>query len=375
MGTTTPRTVASFEIERELARGGMGIVYLARQPALDRCVVLKTLRRELADDKRLAERFRREAQAAAAVHHENVVAVYDGFSWRGRSYIAQEYVDGEDLETALGRTGPLAPRIAAWIALEVARGLEAIHARGVVHRDLKPSNVLIAKTGEVKIADFGIAWGGSDKQLTQTGHAVGTPRYMSPEQLYGERVDPRSDVFALGIVLYEMLTGRAPFVEEAPDDESEGEPLLRRIESGNYTSVRRGAPGTPRALARLVRRCLRARPKKRPASATELRLELEHWLGNRIEEGRREVSDWLWEREVFQREAHETAAEPSQTRPRRRTASVLRWAVASALTAAAMGASTWVLAQGAAELPVLADAFAPWVQGPPPPQSPLTPDP
>ena len=361
MASTTPQSIGSFEVERELARGGMGIVYLARQPALDRRVVLKTLRRELADDERLVERFRREAEAAAAVHHENVVAVYDGFSWRGRSYIAQEYVDGEDLETALGRTGPMTPRIAAWIALELARGLEAIHARGVVHRDLKPSNVLLAKTGEAKIADFGVAWGGRGKQLTQTGHAVGTPRYMSPEQLYGERVDPRSDIFALGVVLYEMLTGRAPFVEEDPDEE--GEALVRRIESGRYASVRRAAPRVPRALARLAQRCLRARPKKRPASASELRAELERFLEAPIEEGRAEVSTWLWEREVFRRETHETVPETAHRTPRRRRAGALRWAAVSLAAAAALAASTWVL--GGPDLPVLADAIAPFAHGRP----------
>ena len=128
-----PKTIGSYEVEREIGRGGMGVVYLARQPALDRTVVLKALRRECADDPQLVARFEREAQAAAGVHHQNVVAVHDCFSWRGRSYICQEHVDGTDLGAALGG-GRLEPRVAGLIALELARGLEAVAAQGIVQR-------------------------------------------------------------------------------------------------------------------------------------------------------------------------------------------------------------------------------------------------
>ncbi len=170
--------IGSFEVERELGRGGMGIVYLARQPGLERRVVLKTLPREVADDKRVVERFRREAQAAAGVHHQNVVGVYDCFSWRGRPYIAQEYVDGEDLASALQMVRQVKPRIAALVALEIARGLEEIHASAVVHRDLKPGNVLVTADGTVKLLDFGIAkvldTDDAAADLTQTG------RFMTP---------------------------------------------------------------------------------------------------------------------------------------------------------------------------------------------------
>jgi serine/threonine-protein kinase len=156
-GDPNGRKIASYEIEEELAQGGMGVVFLARQPSLERRVVLKTLRRDLAEDESWEERFTREAQAAAGVHHPNVVVVYDCFSWRGERFIAQEHVDGKDAASALKQVGRFEPRIVGLVALEVARGLEEIHARGIVHRDLKPANILLGRAGEAKIADFGIA--------------------------------------------------------------------------------------------------------------------------------------------------------------------------------------------------------------------------
>jgi serine/threonine-protein kinase len=343
MTSPPPRTIGSFEVERELGRGGMGIVYLARQPGLERRVVLKTLPRELADDARAAERFQREAQAAAGVHHQNVVGVYDCFTWRGRPYIAQEYVDGEDLASALRVVHRFDARIAGLVALELARGLEEIHAAAVVHRDLKPGNVLLGRGGEVKIADFGIAFGGSRGKraaLTQTGEAVGTPRYMSPEQLYGDRVDPRSDVFSLGVVLYEMLAGRAPF-EEGESEENAA--LLRRIESGRFPRLRKLAPGTPGWMVRLVRSCLRAKPKRRPASATALRCELERCLGTSSPaDARREIAAWLWAREVFGHSEDETLAKPRVERAARRRRAPLRW-LAAAAACGALAAGAWAL--------------------------------
>ncbi len=237
------RKVGSFEVEHELGQGGMGVVSLGWQPALERRVVLKTLRRDLTDDPNQEERFRREAQAAAGVHHQNVVAVYDCFAWRGERYIAQEYVAGEDLSTVLQSLHRIKPRIAALIALEIARGLEEIHQHGIVHRDLKPSNILLGKRGEAKIADFGIALDRTGPALTQTGQAIGTPQYMSPEQLLGERADARSDLFSFAAVVYEMLATQPPFAATDPDKD---EALVRRIEAGRYRSPRKLAPDTPR---------------------------------------------------------------------------------------------------------------------------------
>ncbi|UCE85087.1 MAG: serine/threonine protein kinase [Deltaproteobacteria bacterium] len=332
---TPTRKIGSFEVERQLGHGGMGVVHLARQPALERSVVLKTLRRDLADDPKQEERFRREAQAAAAVHHQNVVAVYDCFAWRGELYIAQEYVDGADLSTVLGRVHRIEPHIAALIALEVMRGLEEIHARGIVHRDLKPSNILLGRRGEAKIADFGIALDRAGPALTQTGEALGTPQYMSPEQLLGERGDARSDLFSFGAVLYEMLTAQPPFTETDPDRD---EALLRRIEAGRYRPIRRLAADTPRRLVRTIRACLRARPRRRPASAEAVRRSLERHLGGPSAlDCRSEIAAWLRERGALEEVDGKTrmVAKPG---PRRRRARRLRWAAAAAAGVALVAA-------------------------------------
>jgi len=327
----TLKTIGGYEVEREIGRGGMGVVLLARQPALDRAVVLKSLRRECADDPRLLARFEREAQAAGSVQHQNVVAVHDCFDWRGRSYICQEYVDGTDLAAALGH-GRIEPRIAGLIALELARGLEAIHARGIVHRDLKPANVLLSREGEVKIADFGIALDGAARALTQTGHSVGTPHYMSPEQLYGERVDGRSDLFSLGVVLYEMCTGMPPF--EADEEAEDG--LIRRIEAERFLPPRSLEPRISRALSRIVIRCLRAKAKQRFDSASHLRATLERHVGALTSlEVQREIAAWLSECKLVDvRERETVAAAPATSPPRRGYRFALACAMAVALAIA-----------------------------------------
>lgn len=324
---TPLRTVGSFEIERELGQGGMGIVYVARQPALERRVVLKTLRRDLAEKPTLNERFEREAQAAAAIHHQNVVAVYDCFPWRGWQYIAQEYVDGLDLGAVLKKTKRIDPKIAAFIVLEIARGLEEIHSRGIVHRDLKPSNILLGRGGETKVADFGIALDPSGPALTQTGHAIGTPPYMSPEQYLGDRVDERSDLFALGVVMYEMLTGEPPFAET---DSQTGEGLVRRIQAGRYESPLKTASETPRYLVRLIKACLRPKAKKRLASSVALRRSLERHLRSPAPaDCRAEIAAWLWKRELFDAADDATVVVPRPAPARRAPRGRFRWAFAS----------------------------------------------
>jgi len=351
------KSIGSFEVEREIGRGGMGVVYLARQPALERDVVLKALRRDCAEDPRLVARFEREAQAAATVHHQNIVAVHDCFSWRGRNYICQEYVDGTDLSAAIA-TGRIAPRIAGLIALELARGLEAIADRGIVHRDLKPSNVLLGRNGEVKIADFGIALDAAARALTQTGHSVGTPRYMSPEQLYGERADARSDIFALGVVMYEMCTSMTPF-----DDDDDSKTLVKRIEAERSPTARALVPGLPRALSQIIATCLRAKAKKRWACAAALRSALEHHLGDPTSlESQAEISHWLRERELIETRTDETvaalpadASDTSRMRPS-------RWMAALAAVAA-IAAGTWLLDAGGllrslSEPPALGEAIS-----------------
>ncbi len=324
MSAPTRKTIGDFEIEKTLGEGGMGVVHLATQQDLDRRVVIKALRRELAEDASAEERFLREAQAAASVHHQNVVAVYDCFEWRGERYITQEYVEGANLAHVLAAVRRFEPRIAMLVGLEISRGLEEIHARAIVHRDVKPSNILIGRNGEAKIADFGIALDARAPALTRTGHTVGTPVYMSPEQLVGDRVDPRSDVFSLGVVIYEMLAGEPPFVDgESP----QGEGMLRRIESGRYRGVRRAARRTPRSVARLVHRCLKARARNRPQSAAEVRVALERALGRPTPaQSRREIAAWLGERKAFGASRGRKTGTLPLSPPRARMGP-LRWAV------------------------------------------------
>jgi len=336
------RTIGSYGVEREIGRGGMGVVYLAQQPALKRSVVLKALRRECSDDPQLVARFEREAQAAAGVHHQNVVSVYDCFSWRGRSYICQEHIDGTDLAAAIA-SGRLGPRVAGLIGLELARGLEAIAAESIVHRDLKPSNVLLGRNGEVKIADFGIALDASASALTQTGHSVGTPRYMSPEQLFGERADARSDLFALGVVMYEMCTSMSPFDS---DDSDEDKTLVRRIEAEKSPSARALVPQVPRVLSQIIATCLRAKPKKRWASASALRSALERHLGAPTSlESQVEIAHWLRERELIESRQDDTVATAPADIRHASPSAPRRWAaVLTAAVAIALG--IWLLDAG-----------------------------
>jgi len=326
-----PRTIGSFAIERELASGGMGVVLLGRHATLERRAVLKRLRPELSASDELVERFAREARAAANVHHENVVAVYDWIAWRGEHYIAQEYVDGVDLRAALEAVGRFPWRVAAQIALEIARGLEAIHANGTVHRDLKPANVLLGRNGAVKIADFGIAIDGTSDGLTRPGCAMGSPPYMAPEQLVGERCDPRSDLFSLGVVLYELLAGEPPFAEPSDPDSPT---LLTRIQRGRFEPLSHAAPGVPRWLAKLVRSFLRPKPRSRPGSAQLVRRMLEERLRVYPADARLELASWLWQNGVFHAREGETVVVSLVQPPRRGLGSGAGWAIAAGLVCA-----------------------------------------
>jgi serine/threonine-protein kinase len=298
------RRLGGFTVERELGAGGMGMVVLARQESLDRAAVLKRIHPMLESSPELEARFEREAMTAARLHHPNVVGVYDRFHHRGHQYIATEYVDGLDLSAVLVAESKLPWRIAAIIALECARGLEAIHDAGTLHRDLKPQNLLIGRHGEVKITDFGLALDPTGSSLTQPGVAIGTPPYMPPEQLRGERVDARADLFAFGCLLFEMLTGSTPYQVPKEDDE---DTLLGRVESGRYPRLRSGCRDAPRALRRLVRSCLHPRATRRIASAAELRRRLEVLLDRPSNmDCRARLAAFFWERHVFEPRPTET---------------------------------------------------------------------
>ncbi len=208
-----------YELHRRIGRGGMAEVYLARDRLLDRPVAIKILFPEFATDPAFVARFRREAQSAANLNHPNIVGVYDWGKERGTYYIVMEYVDGRSVSEMIRTDGPLDPKRAAALAADVAAGLGYAHGKGVVHRDVKPGNILIAKDGEVKVADFGIAWAmasNGEENLTQAGSVMGTATYFSPEQAQGKQVDPRSDLYSLGVVLYEMVSGAPPYSGETP---------------------------------------------------------------------------------------------------------------------------------------------------------------
>ncbi len=336
MKESGPKKIGGFEVESELGQGGMGIVLLGRQVSLGRPAVLKKLHRDLADSAEINERFEREARTAAALHHPNVVAVYDRFSWRGHTYIAQEYVEGLDLRTALERVPHIPARIAALITLEVARGLEAIHFHGTVHRDLKPANILLGRNGEVKIADFGIALERSGSALTKPGIAIGTPAYMSPEQMRGERVDERGDLFSLAVVLYEMLSGNLPY---AGSSDADTEALLSRVEREHYEPLRKIARRTPRYLSRIVGTCLHARACQRFETARVLRRLLERNLGCRSPaDVASEIAEWLSEAGLIERSPDQTEIRPYQQRP----PGVLSRAAALGAVAFVLGSVLWI---------------------------------
>jgi beta-lactam-binding protein with PASTA domain/tRNA A-37 threonylcarbamoyl transferase component Bud32 len=205
-----------YEIQREVAQGGMAEVYLARDQLLNRPVALKALFPEYAREPSFVERFRREAQAAANLNHPNIVAIYDWGQESGTYFIVMEYVEGRSLRDLVRSESPLDPNQAAEITAEIASALAFAHRNGVVHRDVKPGNVLLTRSGNVKVTDFGIARAGASDGLTQTGSVMGTATYFSPEQAQGLPVDGRSDVYSLGVVLYEMVTGGAPFTGDSP---------------------------------------------------------------------------------------------------------------------------------------------------------------
>ena len=207
-----------YELHRQIARGGMADVYLARDLLLDRPVAVKVLFDQFSKDQQFVERFRREAQRAANLNHPNIVSVFDWGEERGTYFIVMEYVEGRSLAEMIRTEGSIHPDKVAEISSEVAAALSFAHRNGIVHRDVKPGNVLVSPNGHVKVADFGIARALANVQseLTQAGTVMGTATYISPEQAQGMEIDPRSDLYSLGVMIYEMLSGRPPFTGETP---------------------------------------------------------------------------------------------------------------------------------------------------------------
>jgi serine/threonine-protein kinase len=273
----TPRVLSGrYELSQLVARGGMAEVHRARDHLLDRPVAVKILFPELSVDKSFVERFRREAQAAANLSHPNIVPVFDWGEDGGTYFIVMELVDGRALSSILRGSGPMHPDRAAEIASDVASALAYAHRHGVVHRDVKPGNVLITDEGVVKVTDFGIARAlNTEESLTQTGAVMGTATYFSPEQAEGMGVDARSDIYSLGVVLFEMVTGRPPFLGDTPvavasKHVREHPPAPREIN-----------PAVPPDLEAIILKCMAKSPEHRYPTGEDLRVDL-----SRFREGR-----------------------------------------------------------------------------------------
>jgi eukaryotic-like serine/threonine-protein kinase len=261
------RKVGTSRVVREIGRGGMSVVFEGYQEALDRRVAVKALDAPSARSEELAERFRREGRAYAQIHHAGVIAVHDLVEKDGALYLVTEFVDGADLDR-LVRLGRLPPACVAALGAAVAEALDCIHAHSLLHRDLKPGNVMISRRGEVKVMDFGIVKDPMAAELTRTGTVVGTPYYLAPEVLGGDGEDERSDLWSLGVTLYELATGERPFAG------ADYQALFGAIRRGRFRPVRELAPEVPRRLARAIERCLEQRPDRRFETAAMLAGEL-----------------------------------------------------------------------------------------------------
>jgi eukaryotic-like serine/threonine-protein kinase len=258
-----------YELLALAGSGGMAEVYLARDVVLDREVALKLLKARYAQDEEFVERFRREAKSAASLASPHVVPIFDrGESEDGTYYIAMEYVPGGTLKDRIRTEGALPPRVATEVGLQAALALQNAHEKGIVHRDVKPDNVLFADSGHAKVADFGIARAVEATTISHVGDILGSVKYMSPEQAQGERVGPESDLYSLGTVLYEMLTGRAPFHIETPADV----PAAHAV--GPPRSPRERNPEVSKGLDAIVMKLLSQDPAARYGSAAELAQDL-----------------------------------------------------------------------------------------------------
>ena len=270
-----PQTIGPYLIRHEIARGGMGVVYLAEDTRLSRRVALKALPAMTSPDPSARERLRREARAAAALSHPGIATVYALEEIGDQLFLASEYVPGQTLRSLI-RSGPLAPLHILDLGTQLAYALAAAHALGIVHRDLKPENIILGPTGQAKVLDFGIARmeNLTSSRLTETGVIVGTPGYMAPEQAQGFDVDFRTDLFSFGVLLYEMTTGSNPF--EARTATATIARILQ-VEPQPLSSVR---PDGPAGLDRIVDRCLQKQPADRYASTQEVVAALEALLGD-----------------------------------------------------------------------------------------------
>jgi serine/threonine protein kinase/tetratricopeptide (TPR) repeat protein len=263
-----------YEILGVLGQGGMGAVYKARDRELDRLIALKVIRPELATDPAILLRFKQELILSRNITHKNVVRIYDLGEADGIRFISMEYVDGEDLRTLLRREGKFSPKEAIVVMEQVCRALDSAHSEGVIHRDLKPQNIMRDQHGRIVVMDFGLARSLGDSGLTQTGAIVGTMEYMSPEQALGSTLDQRSDIFSVGLIFYELLTGKSPYEADTAIAS-----LMKRTRE-QARPVSDVDASVPRSLSAIVGRCLEREPANRYHSSVELLQQLTTWEAN-----------------------------------------------------------------------------------------------
>jgi serine/threonine-protein kinase len=265
--------IPGYEILEVLGRGGMGVVYKARQLSLNRLVALKMIMAGSYAPPEALERFRREARAVAVLQHPNIVQVFDVGEYQGQPFIALEYVAGGDLGAKV-RNSPLGPAEAAHLVATLAGAVHHAHQKGIIHRDLKPANVLLTEDGTPKIADFGLVRQADESGHTQMGAIVGTPNYMAPEQAAGHNkmIGPAVDVYALGSMLYELLTGQPPFRADSPLN------TLLQVLNEEPAPPRRLRPDLPRDLELICLKCLQKLPEKRYTTAEALADDLRRFL-------------------------------------------------------------------------------------------------
>ena len=273
----------------------MATVYKAVQKSLDRPVAIKELKKAYHADDQIVRRFERESKVAASLQHENIVHIYD--YWKKPTYcIVMEYVDGANLADVIEKIGALPVDVGIMIAIQICHALDYAHMRGLIHRDIKPSNIMIKRNGEVKLMDFGIAQSRNLESLTMPGTLIGTPAYMSPEQVLGQQLDARSDIFSFGIVLYEMLTGVKPFTDD------EGRSVSAKILKDKFLAPRRINSDIPWGLQRLIKKCLRKKPKRRYDSMLEVEKKLGKRLADRTTKAASltRIADYLVAMKVFE---------------------------------------------------------------------------
>ncbi len=272
--------IGSYKVLNKIGEGGMALIFKALQPALKRTVVLKKLKDP---NREIINRFKKEALLSASFHQENLVAVYD-FIYTNRSYyLVMEYVDGEDLRTVIDYMAPLPASLAGLIVLGIVRGLEYTHARNIIHRDIKPGNILLSYSGDVKLIDFGVAKDDVSTRLTLTGMIVGTPAYMAPEQANGEPLSAASDLFSVGVLLYELLTGVKPFYGENNTE------ILSKIIQNKYIPAERINPDIPRTFRKIIHKALHKDVSHRYTNATEMISDLEKAIPWQVRSTKKQV--------------------------------------------------------------------------------------